>query len=261
MLNAFRSEWLLLNRFRLWLIAGLTTVAFTATATAIVVASSEPAGQSSGGISLEALAGPGGATAGVIWSLAFGSVLMLAAFTSNVGNEFTRGTFRSSLLYQPGRLSLVTGKLAARMTVAGVLMAAALVTGAATSAIVASSGGISTTGWFGLEALGEAGVDYGRLMAWTLGWALVGTTVAVIVRSTPIALGMVILWFGPIENVIGEDLELARRWFPGQLLQAIVSPGSPDVVSTATAAPTLAVYGVVCVAILTTVLVRRDVTS
>ena len=42
---------------------------------------------------------------------------------------------------------------------------------------------------------------------------------------------------------------------------AIVAPDAPDMVSTRTAAATLAVYGAICVAVVATVLRRRDVTS
>ena len=130
-----------------------------------------------------------------------------------------------------------------------------------TAALVAPSQDISTAGWFGLDGLGQAAGDYVRLVVWALGWAVIGTTIAVVVRSTPIALGIAVLWFGPIENVIGDGHAWAYRWFPGQLLRAIVAPDAPDMVSTGTAAATLAVYGAICVAVVATVLKRRDVTS
>ncbi|MBD0020690.1 MULTISPECIES: hypothetical protein [Gordonia] len=49
-------------------------------------------------------------------------------------------------------------------------------------------------------------------------YAAIGTTPAVVIRLTPITLAVLLLWFGPIENVIGEDLDWARRWFPGRRL-------------------------------------------
>ena len=186
---------------------------------------------------------------------------MLAAFTSNAANEYTRGTFRSALLKHPNRWTLVAGKVAARLAMAAALMAAAIVAGAVTADLVAGSQHISTAGWFSLDGLGQAGGDYLRLVAWALGWAVFGTMIAVLVRSTPIALGIGVLWFGPIENVIGDGQAWAYRWFPGQLLRAIVAPGSADMVSTPTAATTLAVYVAICVAVVATVLRRRDVTS
>lgn len=263
MIAAYRSEWLLLNRARLWIAAGLVMLAFTVGATWLAVANAEAPGPGAGpgGLTTNALAGAGGATAGVIWALAFGSLLVLAAFASSTANEFTRGTFRAALLHHAGRWSLVAGKTAARMSVAAVLLAIAIVAGAATAAVAASRSGISTTDWFSPAGIADAGADYLRLLAWGAGFALIGTTVAVLVRSTPITLAAVVLWFGPIENVIGDGSDWAQRWFPGLLLRAIVSQEQPDALPMSTVAPTLLGYGAVCVAVLAVVLSRRDVTG
>jgi len=269
MIAAFRSEFLLLNRFRMWAVAGFVTVAFTVAATALLIISAEPAAPGAfsrpggnDGLPLEQLLGPGGATAAVSWAtFGFGFLLLLAAFTSRIGNEFTRGTFRTALLHHPNRWSLIGGKVAALMSVTVALIVVGLVSGAVTAAIVAPGQGIDTAGWFGAEAFGDTMMDFARTVGWAFGWALIATTLAVLVRSVPIALGAGVLWFGPIENVIGEGQEFAQRWFPGQLLQRIVSPASGGAVSTGTAAATLAAYGAVLVATLAFMIKRRDVTS
>ena len=198
MLASYRSEWILLNRARLWITTGLTTVVFTVVATALAISTAKPFLQSpDAGLVLEALIGSGGATAAVIFSVAFSSILVLAAFASSTGNEFTRGTLRAALTHQPRRWALMGGKLAARVTVAAVLMALALVVGAATSAIVAPAQDIDTTGWFGVDALSQAAGDYVRLLGFVVVYALIGTMVAVLVRSTPVALAICLVWFGP----------------------------------------------------------------
>jgi hypothetical protein len=261
--RAYRSEMLLLNRKRMWIIAGLTTVAFTAFATALLTATAKPAAEGGlgEGIPLELFAGPGGATLVVTWAVAFGFILVLAAFTSRIGNEFSRGTFRTALLHHHGRWSLISGKMAALMTVTVALLALGLATGALTAAIVAPGQDIDTTGWFGAEALGDTLADFGRMVGWAAGFALIGTTLAVLVRSTSVALGIGVLWFGPIENVIGEGRDWAQRWFPGQLLRAVVAPDAPGAVSSGTAAATLAAYAAVCIAVVAIVIQRRDVTA
>lgn len=269
MIAAFRSELLLLNRFRMWTIASLVTVVFTVAATALLVTTAEPAAQSGGfrpggddGIPLEQLMGPGGATAAVSWAtFGFGFLLLLAAFTSRIGNEFTRGTFRTALLHHPNRWSLIGGKMAALMVVTVALVVVGLATGAVTSAIVAPGQDIDTSGWFGAEALEDTMIDFARTIGWALGWALIATTLAVLVRSVPIALGAGVLWFGPIENVIADGQEFAQRWFPGQLLQLIASPNSQDVVSTGTAAATLTAYALATATTVAIIFKRRDITS
>jgi hypothetical protein len=219
MIATFRSEWILLNRPRLWITAGLTTIVFTVLATTLAISTAEPFLRApDAALVLESLFGSGGATVAVIFSVAFSSILVLAAFASATGNEFTRGTLRTALTAQPRRLALMGGKLAARFTIAAILMAVALVVGAATSAIVAPVQDIDTTGWFGVDALAQAAGDYVRLLGFVLVYALIGTMVAVLVRSTPIALAILLVWFGPLENVIGEGRAWSDRWFDGILL-------------------------------------------
>lgn len=261
MIDVFRSQWLLLNRARMWAVAGALTLVFTVAATLLGVSSAEPAPNGGGGLSLEALAGPGGATAGVIWAVSFGAILMLVAFISTTSNEFGRGTFRTALLHHPGRWTLITGKMAALMTVTLALMLGALVVGWVTAALVAPGADVDTTGWFGLDAGWQAVGDFGRLAAWAFGHALLGTMIAVLCRSTPIALGVGIVWFGPVENILSDDFESVFDWFPGLLLRALVAPDNPDVASTSRAMTMLAVYAVVCVSVIAVALNRRDVTS
>ena len=186
MIRAFRSEWILLNRKKLWLILGAVTAVYTAVATALVINTAEPLlQQSEGGLALETLVGAGGATMAVIFSIAFAFILVLATFASSTGNEFARGTLRSALTFHSNRMSLIAGKLAARVLVAAIVMAEALVIGSITAAIVAPAQDISTNGWFGLAALGEGVEDYLRSIVYVVGFAVIGTTIAVLLRSTP----------------------------------------------------------------------------
>lgn len=270
MITAFRSEFLLLNRFRTWAITGLVTVAFTATATAILIATTAPASSTAGanrpgggtGIPLDQFVGPGAATAAVSWAIyGFGFLLLLTAFTSRIGNEFTKGTFRTALLHHPNRWSLIAGKMSALMTMVATLVLVGFATGAVTAAVIAPSQGLDTTGWFSAQALTDTGIEFARTMGWAFAWALIATTLAVVVRSVPVALGIGVFWFGPIENIIGEEQLFALRWFPGLLLQQVVSTSPNSTVPTSTALITLTGYGLVAVAVAATHFQRLDVTS
>jgi hypothetical protein len=262
MINSFRAEWLLLNRRRLWVTLSAATLAFIVAATALVISTAKPAlGPNSDGLSLQTIAGPGGATAAVVFSVAFASILVLAAFASSMSNEFTRGTLRAALTRQPSRLALVGGKLGARFGLAALLMFGALIAGWITAALVAPSQHVDTTGWWGADAIGHAAGDYARLLGFVAGYALIGTTLAILVRSTPITLGIGLLWFGPIENVLGDGHGWAMHTFPGLLLRSVLQPDRPDSVPTATAALTLLGYAAVCVVAISLVLSRRDATG
>jgi ABC-type transport system involved in multi-copper enzyme maturation permease subunit len=260
--NAFRSEWILLNRKRLRLVLGAITTLYTVAATTLVLSTAEPrAQQSEDGLAVEALAGAGGATLAVIFSIAFAFLLVFVIFAASTGNELTRGTLRAALTFQPHRVSLIAGKLAARALVAAIVMAGAFVIGSVTAAIVAPGQDIGTDGWFGLSALEDAAEDYLRAIVFVGGFAVIGTTIAILVRSTPIALGVGLLWFGPIENVIGDGQDWAERWFPGTVISSIVRPDTPDAVATPAALATLAAYTAICGAVIAIVMSRRDATG
>lgn len=262
MTAVIRSQWILLDRARMWAVAGAITVVFTVVVTGLSIAAAEPAGQGAReALTTESLTGAGGATAAVISALSFGSILILVTFIAAMANEFTRGTFRSALLQRPGRLSFFAGKTAALLGVTTILVLGALVVGVVTAVLVAPGQGIDTAGWFGADALVDAGGDIARLLGWAFGWAVLGTTIGVLCRSTPIGLGVGILWFGPIENILGDSQELATRWFPGQLLRSVVAPDNPLSIATPTAVATLLAYLVICVALVAFTVHRRDVTA
>jgi hypothetical protein len=262
MIAAIRSEWVLLNRTRLWATIGTITVLFTVLATWLVIETAEPAArQGNDGISLEAIRGAGGATTAVVSSIAFSSVLVLAAFISSTANEFTRGTLRVAFTRAPRRLALLAGKVAARIGVAVVVMTVALSIGWVTAVAVAPGAGVDTTDWVSGAAFSSAAEDLTRLVFFVVVYAVLGTMIAVLVRSTPLALAVGLVWFGPIENVIGEGQSWAMRWFPGLLLRSVLRPDAPTSIATSTALPTLGVYLAIAIAIIGVLVSRRDMTS
>ncbi len=219
---------------------------FTVVATSLAISTAKPFLQADDtGLVLEALLGSGGATAAVIFSVAFTSILVLAAFASSTGNEFTRGTLASACTHQPRRLALISGKLVARFTVAAILWrspSASAQRPRRSSLLRRTSTRLD--GSVATPSAKPAG-DYVRLLGFVAVYALIGTMVAVLVRSTPIALAICLLWFGPIENVIGEGRAWADRWFPGLLLRSMLQPDNPGSIATGTAVATLAVYAAV----------------
>lgn len=262
MIAAIRSELILLNRRRMWGALAALTVAFVVPATWLIIRTAGPAStQGEDGISLEALAGAGGATTAVVSSIGFSAILVLAAFIGSTANEFTRGTLRVAFTRTSKRLSLVVGKVIARMGVATAVMLLALAVGWVTAMLVAPASDVSTDDWFGAAAFGQAGEDFVRLLLFVFVYAVIGTAIAVAVRSTPIALGVGLVWFGPIENVIGEGQSWANRWFPGLLLRGVLRSDMPGATSTTTALVTLAVYLAVAIVGVATVVTRRDITS
>jgi ABC-2 type transport system permease protein len=94
-------------------------------------------------------------------------------------------------------------------------VAPALTVGATASlaavAMVAPTQDIPTHDWTSLTAAGQAIVDYGAVLRWVTGYAVFGLTLAVFVRSVPVALPVGIAWAGPVEHLLQDAWQPASR--------------------------------------------------
>ena len=95
-----------------------------------------------------------------------------------------------------------------------VLAAAEAITWVA-ARLIAPSMDIATGDWISVAALGDALADYASVLFWVTGYALLGMTVAVLVRSVPLALGIGIAWAGPVEHIIQDAWSPAEQPVPG----------------------------------------------
>jgi ABC-2 type transport system permease protein len=163
-------------------------------------------------------------------------------------------------LHQPRRLRLLAGKMAALLAFAAAVLASAELLTWVAARLIAPSQGVATTKWISADALGHGLADYGSVLYWVSGYALLGMTVAVLVRSVPVALAIGIAWAGPFEHLLQDAWDPAQRFFPGLLLEAFVAGGT-SAVSVTRALVTVTVYVVLAAAIAATVFARRDMTA
>ncbi|HKH29696.1 MAG TPA: hypothetical protein VKA45_01460, partial [Gaiellaceae bacterium] len=112
MIAAFRAELVKVLRRRVLVITAVTTAVFAAGSTAVVLAAAEPAGArpSDRGITVASLSGAGGGTEVFTTAVSFAGTFLFVVFVGVVAVEFSRGTFRTMLMYQPRRLRLLAGK-------------------------------------------------------------------------------------------------------------------------------------------------------
>lgn len=260
MIRVIRAEMVKLTRRRFLALTAIGAVVF-GTGSAMISVLTAEAGFSRPGdelLSIESLSTAGGGTAAALGAFGFGAVFMFAAFIAAVAGEFTRGTFRTLLLQQPGRLRLLAGKLTALLALCATALALAEISGWGVARLLAPGQGIDTSGWTTFDALSAAGEDYGRLLLWLVGWAILGTAVGTVARSVPVGVLAGLVWAGPVENVIADGWEPAQRWFPGLLLRAVINPQMATV-STTRALATLGAYSAVAIAVAATTVRRRDV--
>jgi ABC-2 type transport system permease protein len=261
MIASLRAELVKLRRRRVLIVTAATTLLFSVGSAAIILASAERAGNPADrGVTLGSLAGAGGGTEVFTTAVSFAGTFLFVVFVGAVAIEFSRGTFRTMLLYEPRRLRLLAGKMAALLAFAAVVLAAAEGLTWLAARLLAPTQDVATSEWLSAAALGEAFADYGSVLFWVTGYALLGMALAVVIRSVPIALAIGIAWAGPFEHLLQEAWSTAGRVFPGLLLEAFVAGGTADV-SVSRALLTVTLYVLVAAAIAGTTFARRDITA
>jgi ABC-2 type transport system permease protein len=260
MTRSFRAELVKLRRPRLLLLTALAVVVFALGGAAIVLAAAEPAAMVTPGrgLTLEAFAAPGGGTAVFRTAASFAGVSMFVVFVGAFAMEFARGTFRTTLLRQPRRVSLLAGKLAALLTYVGAMLLAAEVLTWVAARVLAPSAGVAAGSWTSVEGLATGVADYGAVLFWVASYAALGMALAVFTRSLPVAMAVGIAWAGPFEHLVQDAWDPASRLFPGLLLEAFVAGGTPEV-SAWRAFVTVAAYVGVAALVAGASFARRDV--
>ena len=203
----------------------------------------------------------GGGTEAFAVGASFVGFFVFVTFIALIATEFSGGTFRALLLRDPHRLRLIAGKLVGALVVAAGALVIAEV--AVVRPVVAPSPRRRTS----TPAPGSRSPASATPSATTApcspastGWAIFGTTLAVVFRSVPLALAVGFAWAGPFENIIVDSWTTGYRVFPGQVLAAIIQGGTPEI-SLGRAVATGVAYVGVAAAATTTLLTRRDVTS
>lgn len=245
-------------------VTALGCVAFALVAALTVFSSAEPASVAvasrRGGATIASLTGHGGGTEAFAVGASFIGFFVFVTFIALLAGEFSGGTFRALLLRDPHRMRLIVGKLAGLLLVAAGAVALAEVLTFVTSLAVAPSQDIATSQWFSLASAGDALRDYALALAGVAGWAVFGTTLAVVFRSTPVALGVGFAWAGPFENIVVDSWHTGYRVFPGQVLASLIRGGTAEL-GVGRAVVTAVAYAGVAAAVSLWLVARRDVTA
>jgi ABC-2 type transport system permease protein len=275
-MRAFSSEWVKLSRPATLFGFGGTMIAFTLLFTILAF-------ESAGGRSID-LDGSGSKTfvTAAMLSLPEGSILVvtdmavflgivaLALFASNLAGEFSKGTIRMLFVTEPNRLKVLAGKILALTTFVAVGIAATLAFSIGGGALMANTVGVETAAWWTADGLAAIGAAYINITAAALVPALIGATIAVLTRSTTIAISVGLGWFILAEALIGVFWNGLSQWGPAAVSTALAAGGAGGIgmmggatpgISYATAILLAVGYSLLALTITSTVLARRDVTS
>lgn len=263
MIRTYRAEWARLIRRRVLLASALAVLAAGFGGAAVVLSGAKPAAEiplKGYTPSLQSLASSGGGTEIFRFAAAYWGTGVFVLFVALFALEFSRGTYRTMLLRQPGRIRLLGGKLAAMLSFAAAVLACTEAVTWIAARLEAPAKHIPTHAWVSVDAFGSAVADFGTVLVWVVGYAVFGLMVAVLFRSVPLALAVGIAWAGPIEHLVQNAWAPAQRIFPGLLLEVVGQHGTPEV-SFTRALVMVAFYTVAFAAITSVVFGRRDVTA
>ena len=230
MTGVIRAELLKLTRKRVAIATAIVLALAVAAVTGAVFAIAEPGGNAafSRVPTLEDLAAAGGGTEAFSLGASFLGIFVFVLFAANWSGEFSQATFRTLLLQQPRRASVLGGKYVGLLAyLAGLLAVSAAGTWVA-SLVAAPIAGVSTNAWFTLDAITEHASAYANALIGLGAWATFGMALGVLIRSTPIALAVGIAWAGPIEHITQEVWGAASGLYPGLLIEALALGGTPE---------------------------------
>ena len=257
-----KAELIRLVRRRTLAIMTIGSAVLALVATWAVFSSATSTGVASrrGGASLVALNGHGGGTEAFAVGASFTGFLVFVTFIALMATEFSGGTFRALLLRDPHRVRVIAGKLIGILMVAAATVALVEAFTFLLSLLVAPSNDVSTSGWFSIQSVGAGLENYATVLGGVAGWAIFGTMLAVIFRSTPLALGVGFAWAGPFENIVVDSWSAGYRYFPGQVLASLIQGGTIEL-GLARAVLTASLYAAIAAAVALTLVSRRDVTA
>jgi ABC-type transport system involved in multi-copper enzyme maturation permease subunit len=262
MSNVIRAELQRLVRPRTAIAGLVAALAFAAISTFTVLpsAADNVVASRQGGATLAEVTGTGGGTEAFAVGASFVGFLVFVVFIALIAGEMSGGTFRAVLLRQPHRLQAIVGKLVGALIVAAGILAVAEVATFLLGLVVAPSSDLSTSQWWSVASLGDAGRDYLTVLAGVAGWAVFGTTLGVVLRSTPLALAVGFAWAGPFENIVVDSWSTGYRVFPGQVLGSLIRGGTVEL-AMGRAALTAAAYTALAAVVSLVLIARRDVTT
>jgi ABC-type transport system involved in multi-copper enzyme maturation permease subunit len=257
-----RAELGRLCRRRTMVIAAGASLLFAVVTTFSVFSAAPASGPlgPQGGTTLELLGREGGGTEAFATGASFVGFFVFVTFIALLAGEFSGGTLRALLLRNPNRLQVIVGKLVGILLVAAVLVAFAEIASFAIALLMAGGQDVLTSEWFTVGSVGAGLGDFASVFAGVAGWAVFGTTLAVVFRSAPLALGVGFAWAGPFENITIDSWETGLRVFPGQVLRAVIDGGTPAL-GFGRAMLTAALYVAVAAFVSAVLLTRRDVTA
>lgn len=262
MVAAFSSEWLKLRR-RSMLVWGLGGgLLFSVFATALTIERTQKTFPPDAGarfhVTIAQLSRPDGFVHGIITASNLIGMVAMCLFAGAVASEYSQGTVRNLLIRQPRRWQLLTGKFVALAAFVGAAIVLAVAVAAGVAFALGPTKGVDTAAWTSSAGLDDLGQTILHVYMASVGYGILGTTLAVLLRSPSLAIAIGVAYALPGEAIINRLWSGGDRWLPGQLL-GVLAHGGTSTTSYGRAVIILTVYAVVAAVGTLVVFAQRDV--
>jgi ABC-type transport system involved in multi-copper enzyme maturation permease subunit len=205
------------------------------------------------------IAQPGGFLTALATVSTLAGIILLALWALSAASDYSTGVIRILVQAEPKRIKLLTGKMAALLlftlfatvntTLIVVLVARPL----------ARLQGIQTQAWK-TDFFPHLFSGYANFTIAAIVWGLIGLALAVLTRSSALAIGIGVGYLLVVENLIGIIAPDATPYLPGGTLNALVSGGTTELAWLPALGLTL-LYGAVAASISLVAFHRRDIIS
>ena len=265
-MRAFRSELIRIQRPAflfggiglMALFAGIVSV-FIFTSAESAPAAPPEAGQGPGAYTVAEIASPGGFLTALPTVSTLAGVILLALWAIAVATDYSTGLIRILAQAHPNRTRLLGGKIAAL----GVFTL--LATTVTTLVVVlfarplAKLEGISIEAWK-TDFASELGKGFFDFTIAGLVWGLIGLMLAVLTRSSAIAIGIGLGFLLVAEGLISIVAPSASSYLPGGTLDTLAAGGN-DQLAWGAALGLVVLYGVIAATVSLAVFRTRDIIS
>ena len=266
-MRAMLSEWVKLRRRgMLGALLAAVAVSVLGTVITIVVATGHvihhrgPLGGSRTTGRLAQVAGQHGMANALVSASTLLGLIALGVIAAAVAGEFSGGTLRNLLVREPRRVRLLLGKfLALALAIAGTVVVATIFSTVA-GILTANDRGINIHAWATGSGIVDLLVAMGEIIFATIGWGALGAILAVLLRSSVVAIVIGLVYALAVESILVSLDKGLNSWLPGRLLTAIAAGGNSSA-PLFRASLTICIYALIAITAVTVLFAKRDVSE
>ena len=205
------------------------------------------------------LESPTGIVAGLAAASNLFGVVTLSFWAMLTAQDFSSGLIRLLVAAEPRRWRLLAGKIVALLGVTAIATTVATVADVLVAGPTVSMAGISTSAW-GTDLASVLWNGWFHLYLSLAVWGLLGLVIAVLARSSAVAISIGIGYVLVVESLVKMAGGAPSDWLLGTTLNAIAGGGTAAV-SFTTALGLAGGYVIVGLVLAGVVVTRRDVTD